>query len=93
MHGNIFLHKKVSVYKVYSISLDIDINEQDTSFLGCKHRHMMKSGAPPVKFSPVHLLHEEFPGFTSRIDYLRVITLGFLVFSQFLETVWVSLIT
>ena len=24
-----------------------DINEQDTSFLDCKHKHMMKSGAPP----------------------------------------------
>ena len=27
-----------------------DINEQDTSFLDCKHKHMMKSGAPPDKF-------------------------------------------
>ena len=27
-----------------------DINEQDTSFLDCKHTHMMKSGAPPDKF-------------------------------------------
>ena len=27
-----------------------DINEQDTSFLGCKHKHMMKRGAPPEKF-------------------------------------------
>ena len=26
-----------------------DINEQDTSFLDCKHKHMMKSGAPPDK--------------------------------------------
>ena len=26
------------------------INEQDTSFLDCKHKHMMKSGAPPDKF-------------------------------------------
>ena len=24
-----------------------DINEQDKSFLDCKHKHMMKSGAPP----------------------------------------------
>ena len=23
-----------------------DINEQDTSFLECKHKHMMKNGAP-----------------------------------------------
>ena len=27
-----------------------DINEQDTYFLDCKHKHMMKSGAPPHKF-------------------------------------------
>ena len=27
-----------------------DINEQDTSFVDCKHKHMMKSGAPPDKF-------------------------------------------
>ena len=27
-----------------------DINEQDTSFLDCKHKHMMKSGAPHDKF-------------------------------------------
>ena len=27
-----------------------DINEQGTSFLDCKHKHMMKSGAPPDKF-------------------------------------------
>ena len=27
-----------------------DINEQDTSFPDCKHKHMMKCGAPPDKF-------------------------------------------
>ena len=27
-----------------------DINEQDTSFLDCKHKHMMQSRAPPDKF-------------------------------------------
>ena len=27
-----------------------DINEQDTSFLDGKHKHMMKSRAPPDKF-------------------------------------------
>ena len=26
-----------------------EINEQDTSFLDCKHKPMMKSGAPPDK--------------------------------------------
>ena len=32
-----------------------DINEQDTSFLDCKHKHMMKSGAPPDKFRVLDL--------------------------------------
>ena len=27
-----------------------DINEQGTSFLDCKHKHMMKCRAPPDKF-------------------------------------------
>ena len=27
-----------------------DISEQDTSFLNCKHKHMMKCEAPPDKF-------------------------------------------
>ena len=27
-----------------------DINEQDTYFLDCKHKHMMKNGALPYKF-------------------------------------------
>ena len=31
-----------------------DINEQDTSFCDCKHKHMMKCGAPPNKFE-VHV--------------------------------------
>ena len=26
-----------------------DINEQDTSFFDCKHKHMMKTRAPPDK--------------------------------------------
>ena len=26
-----------------------DKNQQDTSFLDCKHKHMMKSGPPPDK--------------------------------------------
>ena len=30
------------------------INEQDTSFLDCKHKHMMKSGAPPDKFGVLY---------------------------------------
>ena len=46
-----------------------DINEQDTSFLDCKHKHMMTSGAlPDESWSPKR--------------FLRVITLWFLVLSK-----------
>ena len=46
-----------------------EINEQDTSFLDCKHKHMMKSGAPPDKFGVLsHLVPIEFCGLRSRID-------------------------
>ena len=31
-----------------------NINEQDTSFLDCKHKHMMKRGAPPDKFGVLY---------------------------------------
>ena len=31
-----------------------NINEQDPSFLDCKHKHMMKSGAPPDKFGVLY---------------------------------------
>ena len=31
-----------------------DINEQDISFVDCKHKHMMKSGAPPDKFGVLY---------------------------------------
>ena len=40
-----------------------DINERDTSFLDCKHKHMMKYRAPPGKFGVLyHLLPIEFNG-------------------------------
>ena len=46
-----------------------DIMNGDTSFLDCKHRHMMKSGAPPDKVGALHhLLPTELHGFTSIID-------------------------
>ena len=46
-----------------------DINEQDTSFLDCKHKHMMKSGAPPKNSETCTVwLPIEFHGFTSRIN-------------------------
>ena len=44
------MHKKVSIYKDI---LD-DLNEQDRSFLYCKHKHMMKSGAPPDKIGVLY---------------------------------------
>ena len=47
-----------------------DINEQDTSFLECKHKHMMKSGAPLDNVGVLcRLLPIEFHGFTSRINF------------------------
>ena len=47
-----------------------DINEQDTSFLDCKYKHMMKSGAPPYKVGVLHLVsHIEFHGFIRRTDF------------------------
>ena len=33
-----------------------DINEQDISFLECKHKHMMKSGAPLDEVGVLHIL-------------------------------------
>ena len=33
-----------------------DIIEQDTSFLDCKHKHMMKCGAPPVKLGVLYCM-------------------------------------
>ena len=56
----IFLNKKV-----LSTRYD-DINEQDTSFLDCKHKHVMKSTAPPDKSCSIWL-PIEFHGSTSRI--------------------------
>ena len=41
-----------------------DINEQDTSFLDCKHKHIMKSGAPPDKFRVLdHMVTYRIPWF------------------------------
>ena len=44
-----------------------DVNEQDTSFLDCKH--MMKRGAPPDNSDSYRMLPIEIDGFTSRIDF------------------------
>ena len=41
-----------------------------TYFLDCKHKYMMKSGAPPDKVGVLHrLLPIEFYSFTSKIDF------------------------
>ena len=32
----------------------IFINEKDTSFVDCKHKHMMKSGVSPDKFGVLY---------------------------------------
>ena len=42
-----------------------DINEQDTSFLDCKQKHMMKSRAPPDKFGVLYRM------VTYRIPWFR----------------------
>ena len=68
-----------------------DINEQDTSFLDCKHKHMMKWGAPPDKFRVnVPYVYQKNSMVSQAELILRFITLWFLV-SIFLETVWVPL--
>ena len=41
------------------------INERDV-FLNCKHKHMLKNGAPPDKWRDLLLL--KFHGFSSTID-------------------------
>ena len=69
-----------------------DINKQDTSFLDCKHKHMMKSGAPPdnSEFCTVYL-PKEFHGFTSRINSKGYHSSVHGLISIFLQTVWVPL--
>ena len=74
--GNILLHKKVSIYKVYSV---ISINRTQSSFLDCKYKHMMKSGAPPYKVRVLHrLLPIAFHGFISRTDFKGLSLFGSL---------------
>ena len=62
-----------------------DIDEQDTSFPDCKHKHMMKSGAPPGKFGVLYRrVTYRIYSMVSQVELiLRVITLWFLVLSQF----------
>ena len=62
-------YRKEKIYfcakKSYFQCLIDDINEQDTSFLDCKHKHMMKSGAPPDKFGVLYRM------FTYRIPWFQ----------------------
>ena len=69
-----------------------NINEQDTSFLDCKHKHMMKSGAPPDTVL-LRLLPIEFLGFTNILISKVYHSLIPCLISIFLETVWVPLIS
>ena len=46
------------------------MNRTQSSFLDCKYKHMMKSGAPPYKVRVLHrLLPIAFHGLTSRTDF------------------------
>ena len=56
-----------------------DINEQDTSFLGCKHKHMMKSGASPDNVGVLAVLYVYLQNsMVSQAELiLRVITICF----------------
>ena len=63
---NIFTQES---FYLQSIRILNDINEQDTSFLDCKHKHMMKSGLHLTKSeSSTICIPVEFYGFTSIID-------------------------
>ena len=42
-----------------------DINKQDTFFLDCKHKHMMKCESPPDKFGVLYRM------FTYRIPWFH----------------------
>ena len=67
-HGK-FIFTQESFYQQGILN---DINKQDTSFLDCKQKHMMKRGAPPDKVIVLYRLLpiEQVPWFHySRIDF------------------------
>ena len=79
--ANIFLHKR----GFYLQGILYDINEKDTSFLDGKHKHMIKSRAPPDKVRVLlRLLPIEFLGFTSRIDFYGLTLFGSWSYLNFL---------
>ena len=67
-----------------------DINEEETSFLDCKHKHMINNGASPDKFGVLHRLY-------SMISQAELVSKGYQslvpITISFLEKVWVPLIT
>ena len=55
-----------------------------TSFHDCKHKHMMKSGAPPDRFGVLYHIGYLDNFMVSQSELiLRAISLWFLVLSQF----------
>ena len=60
-----------------------DIKEQNASFVVCKHKHMMKSGAQPDKLGVLYRM------FTYIISWFHSLVPGLI--SIFLEMVWVPL--
>ena len=66
------------------------ISMNRTSFLDCKHKHMIKSGAPPDNFRVLHrLLPIEFHGFTRVIKGYYSLVPGLISICS--EMVWVPL--
>ena len=77
-------------WKIYftqeSIYILNEINEQDTPFPDLNHKHMMKSGAPPVKVRVLYrLLPVEFHVFTSRIDFEGLLLFGYWPYLNFFK--------
>ena len=68
-----------------------DINEQDTSFLDCKQKHMMKRGAPPDKVRVLYRCNL----WSTIVSQAELIFKGYYSFVSnlisFLAMVWVPL--
>ena len=61
----IFTQETLYIHSIFN-----NITEQDTSLLDCKHKHMMKRGAPLYKVGVLYrLLPIEFHDFTNKIDF------------------------
>ena len=77
--------KKFTQESLYLHGIFNDITDQDTSFVDSKHKHMMKSGAPPDTFGVLYRMVSYRKSMVSQAEFLRVITLWFLVLSQFFK--------